>query len=368
MNNDIIVIGARGIPNVQGGLEAHAEALFPRFAEKGYVVTFMGIKRYLKSKSYRNVRLLGVNTIDILNSEKVLYNLLGLGYAAIKRPRLVHLQGLNAGLFLVFYRLLGLKVVLYYGSQDYVYPKWGPISRFVLLLCEKQLRFANHVITVSRYYQELLTKKYDIDNVTFVPNGMEVLEDTQNNDEVLARYGLEGQSYVLSVGRITPEKDYLPLIEAVEGPDRDDVCLVIAGGSGDAGYFTQIDSRQGKNIKLLGAVPHEDLAALYKNCSLYVCSSAHEGQSNSVLEAIAYERPLIASDIPANLELGLNSVCYFPVGRADLLKDKIADALNDAQPFVSLDVKGASWNEVFLMTEKIYHEVCPSLRRPLGKA
>ena len=37
--SDILVIGARGIPGVEGGAEKHAEYVFSRFAANGYEVT-----------------------------------------------------------------------------------------------------------------------------------------------------------------------------------------------------------------------------------------------------------------------------------------------------------------------------------------
>ena len=37
----VVVIGTRGIPNIQGGVETHCEELYPRLAKMGCDITIM---------------------------------------------------------------------------------------------------------------------------------------------------------------------------------------------------------------------------------------------------------------------------------------------------------------------------------------
>ena len=37
----IVVVGTRGIPDIQGGVETHCEELYPRLAAMGHDVTFV---------------------------------------------------------------------------------------------------------------------------------------------------------------------------------------------------------------------------------------------------------------------------------------------------------------------------------------
>ena len=146
---DIMVIGARGIPGVQGGAEKHAEKVFPLLAERGYSIEVVGIDRHIRQATYKGVALKGLPTFNFMKSDKVVYNFLAFVYALFKRPKLVHLQGTNAGLFLCLYKLCGHRVVLRYGSSDAEFGKWGTLQRMVIRLCEYQLRFADRVIAVS---------------------------------------------------------------------------------------------------------------------------------------------------------------------------------------------------------------------------
>jgi len=44
----IVVLGTRGFPNVQGGVEAHCENLYPRLVKLGYEVIVFGRAPYLE--------------------------------------------------------------------------------------------------------------------------------------------------------------------------------------------------------------------------------------------------------------------------------------------------------------------------------
>ena len=43
----IVVLGTRGIPNVQGGVETHCQHLFPRLAKKGFDIAIYARKGYV---------------------------------------------------------------------------------------------------------------------------------------------------------------------------------------------------------------------------------------------------------------------------------------------------------------------------------
>jgi len=136
---DILVIGARGIPDAEGGAEKHAEKTFTHFAKQGYAVTLLGVKPYIRSREYEGIKLVCIPTLRVANTDKVIYHILAFFYAAFTRPKLVHLQGLNSALLLLLYKVCGLKVVLRYGSTDHLHAKWGWLGRLSFRLCDMQV-------------------------------------------------------------------------------------------------------------------------------------------------------------------------------------------------------------------------------------
>jgi glycosyltransferase involved in cell wall biosynthesis len=187
---DIMVIGARGIPDAEGGAEKHAEMTFPHFAKNGYAVTLLGIKPFIRSETFRGIKLRVLPTMRVANTDKLVYHFLAFLHAAIARPRLVHLQGLNSAIFLVLYKLAGLKVVLRYGSTDHLHAKWGLLGRLSFRLCDMQVRFADRVITVSEIYKRQLEQRYNLSRIDIVPNGVDQAIVSEDAERYWSNLGL----------------------------------------------------------------------------------------------------------------------------------------------------------------------------------
>lgn len=53
-------------------------------------------------------------------------------------------------------------------------------------------------------------------------------------------------------------------------------------------------------IRYLGQVPHEDMGSVYREADVVLNTSLSEGQPATILEAMGYALPVLASDIPGN--------------------------------------------------------------------
>ncbi len=365
---DILVIGARGIPGAEGGAEKHAEMTFPQFAANECSVTLLGVKPYIRDREYKGIKLVGIPTLRVANTDKVVYHILALLYAAFTRPKLVHLQGLNAAFLLVFYKLFGLKAVLRYGSTDHLHAKWGFIGRMSFRLCDMQVRFADRVITVSDVYKRQLEERYNLQRVDVVPNGVDTPRVCAEARRYFSSLALPKNKYVLAVGRLTVDKDYDTLVRAIEKLKDKDIKLVVAGGASEAAYAERLFGLNSDRIHFLGRIDRRLLAALYENCGVFVNSSHHEGLSNAILEAISFRRPLVVSDITANKEMNLPAPCYFATGDADALAANIDAAFERRDTFIAREDKFCTWREAFERTRQIYLNVIPKLSTVLASA
>lgn len=358
---DILVIGARGIPDAEGGAEKHAEKTFPYFVKRGCSVTLLGVKPYIRSREYKGVKLVAIPTLRVANTDKVVYHFLAFLYAAFTRPRVVHLQGLNSALLLIFYKIVGLRVVLRYGSTDHLHAKWGPLGKLSFRLCDMQVRFADRVITVSEVYKRQLEERYKLRNVDVVPNGVDDPKVCDEARQFWSSLGVKKERYVLAVGRLTVDKDYDTLVQAMAKLKHTDIKLVVAGGPSEADYANRLFAQNSERIKFIGRVDRRLLTGLYENCGAFVNSSRHEGLSNAILEAISFRRPLIVSDITANKEMNLPSNCYFATGCSDSLAKRIDSAFERHESFVARNNQFCDWREVFERTRQIYMRVLPNI-------
>jgi glycosyltransferase involved in cell wall biosynthesis len=66
------------------------------------------------------------------------------------------------------------------------------------------------------------------------------------------------------------------------------------------------------------------LAELFAHAGLFVLPSTHEGLPIALLEALSYGVPCLASDIEANVEVGMPQEDYFPASDVAALAALIA--------------------------------------------
>jgi len=122
---------------------------------------------------------------------------------------------------------------------------------------------------------------------------------------------------LLSVGRLTPAKDPLTLLDALARlrADGREVTLDWAGGglaAGDDDYAGEVRARiealgLTDAVRLRGAVPYREIPALYAGATLFVSGSRTGSVDKVVLEAMAARRPAVTcneSFPPIFAELG----------------------------------------------------------------
>ena len=347
----IFVVGARGIPDVEGGAEKNAERLFPLLVARGWDVTLAGLRQNIRDSTFRGVKLVGAPSSRILKTDKLLYYISAVLMALKRRPDLVHMQGLGSAIMLWAYKLIGARTVVRYGSADYLLPKWGRLGRWGFLAAEYQLRWADAVIAVTPALAERLRGRGISGNVHVIANAT---DGPEAFDE--AGIALPRQPYFLAVGRLTVQKNVHRLIEGFNlfAERRPDVTLVIAGGVDDESYMAQVRPLLNPRVALLGRLPRSGMGALYANAHVYVNSSIHEGSSNAVLEAISWGAPVLLSDIPENRDFRLPDRHYFDPEDPAVIAAALARADADRQAFVADRAAFLTWEEVAERTAAIY--------------
>jgi glycosyltransferase involved in cell wall biosynthesis len=311
-----MVLGIRGIPNIPGGIETHAEQLYLRLSSLGCSVEALVRSPFVAS----DVRSLGSIHIRRLwaprraGVETLLHSLIGVLYAAIVRPDVLHVHGIGPAIVTPIARLLGLKVVVTHHGPDYEREKWGPIARVVLRLGERVgMRNADARIAVSKAIADLVLSQYGRE-CYLIPNGAVAVEPSRDAEH-LRRFGLECGRYFLQVSRMVPEKRHLDLIRAYASARLPGWKLALVGALDNDRYSQQVSAAaKDAGVVLTGYLRGEPLRQLYSHAGAFVLPSAHEGLPIALLEALSYGLPVLASDIAGNRELNLESSNYFPLG------------------------------------------------------
>jgi glycosyltransferase involved in cell wall biosynthesis len=152
------------------------------------------------------------------------------------------------------------------------------------------------------------------------------LPELPETTEALERFGLARGKYVLLVSRLVPEKRHLDLIRGFELAQLQGWKLALVGGSDHPDDYSRAleeATQRTPGVVATGFQSGLALRELYAHAGAFVLPSSHEGLPIALLEALSFGLPVIASDIPANLEVGLPGTSYFPLGDALILAERL---------------------------------------------
>lgn len=357
----IVVTGTRGIPNIMGGVETHCEELFPRVVERGFDVTVVRRKSYVRDTltSYKGVKLLDVETPRKKSFEAIIHTFRAIRKAKQLHADVVHIHAIGPALLVPFARLLGMKVVFTHHGPDYDRDKWGLAAKTMLKLGERMgTMFANEVIVISEVINRLLIKKYNRLDCHLIYNGVPE-PDVCDYPEYFEELGIEKGRYVLGMCRFVPEKNLHHLVEAFSQIEAKGCKLVLAGDTDFEDDYSRSLKRMAKEhgVVLTGFVKGRKLHSLLTNTRCFVLPSSHEGLPIALLEAMSYRLPVIVSDIPANLEVGLDKEAYFPVGDVEALKNKLQQNIDADYHSVDYDMSKYDWDVIADQVAAIYRSL-----------
>ena len=218
------------------------------------------------------------------------------------------------------------------------------------LYCERTaIEAADAVIAVSRGVRGDVLETYPAvrpERVHVIHNGIDPdIYSRRESPETLARYGVEGsRPYALFNGRITRQKG-LPLLLAAALKLDPKHQLVVAASSPDtpeiAAEVNALAARvraEGRDLVWIDHyISREDLIALHSSASVFVCPSIYEPFGLVILEAMACETAVVASNVGGIPEIVVEGETGFLVdydaGRQDdfsaALAQKVGRLLDD---------------------------------------
>ena len=351
------VIGLRGFPMIEGGVEKHCESLYPKLKED-IDITVYRRKSYVKSDgSYDHISFIDLPSTKIKGFEPFFHSFISSVSALIRKPDVVHYHNIGPALFSPIVKIRKIPVVLTYHSPNYEHKKWGKFARNLLLFSEKvALRTADKIVFVNSFQME----KYGVDirnKSVYVPNGINDLPISPNTN-YLKEIGVEPGKYILSVGRITQEKGFDTLIKAYKLAKKDGVKLVIAGGvEFENGYMKQLkDLSAGEDVIFTGYTFGDNLHQLYTHAEMYILASNNEGFPLVLLEAMKYGLDVLVSDIPATHLVDLDEDDYFERGNYKMLADKITYRIVN-QKQRNYDLTQYDWKHIAEEMSSIYEQI-----------
>ena len=200
-----------------------------------------------------------------------------------------------------------------------------PARRHLLLGAER-------IITQTPFAAQEVPRLLPHPRIAVLPTPVEEITDPPR---------LTGSRMVIFTGRLTEGKGLDTLLAAwsLVLDEYPDARLVLAGQGGVySGAWRAVEDELRASVAASPALTSsvefagwvEDVPALMSSCDVYVLPSRSEGMSNALLEACAWGRIVVASDIEANVAvLGADYPLLFAVDDAEELALRLTAALGE---------------------------------------
>ncbi|HWC66537.1 MAG TPA: glycosyltransferase family 4 protein [Acidimicrobiales bacterium] len=329
----IAMIGSRGVPARNGGIETVVEGLGAALTERGHDVTvycrrqqgppwpeeYLGMRlRYRWAPASGGLAAFVHAFVCTLD-------------AIPRRFDVIHSHAVGPGLMSVLARLVTrATVVTTVHGRDDRRAKWGRGAQLVLRAgVWVSARVPHATIVVSQELADDYLETYGRRTVV-VPNAVEPPHPVPPGP-TLAMLGVQPGRYALSVGRLVPEKAVHVLVDAYAATTTDLPLLIVGEPSGTDSYVAEIQDRvRDPRIRFVG--PHYGAAfeELITSARLFVTASELEGLPTALIEAGLYRIPIVATDIGPHREVidgGPSEVWWSAVGDVDGLRASIEKAL-----------------------------------------
>jgi glycosyltransferase involved in cell wall biosynthesis len=363
------MIGTRGLPAGDGGVEMSVEALSRELVRRGHQVTVYGRRGYCDPslRLHEGIRQIPLRQANTKHLEAISHTALATSHALARgNYDLVHFHATGPSLLSWLPQLKRIPTVATIQGMDWKREKWGPAARSVLRVAARAAStIPDETIVVSRVLRGLLRENYGRES-HYIPNGVDLTSMTGSQ----AVEGLGERPFALFLGRIVPEKQVHLLIEAFSRL-QGDFQLAIAGSGTHSDAYVETVRRLAAaddRVVLLGSRYGAEKAWLLENATVFVQPSTIEGLPIALLEALACDQFTIVSDIPENVEAvtlqddepyGL----VFRTGNVEDLTQKLSQVLlpgsrllSDTPPVGSLVRERYNWEHLTVQTELVYRQ------------
>lgn len=186
------------------------------------------------------------------------------------------------------------------------------------------LQWADVITVVSKEAKDHYSKLGF--NVYHIPNAID-----------MSKIPIEGKrlflKQIIFVGRLSKEKGIIQLLNILEFLPKDVNLLIL--GSGPLENLITEAAQKSPNLKYLGYKSKEETLELMKGSDLLIQPSLVEGISSTLLEAMACNIPIIASNVSGNRELITNNENGFLIdpNNPELIAKCIVELLLDKEKY-----------------------------------
>lgn len=183
----------------------------------------------------------------------------------------------------------------------------------------------------------------------------------QDKENSRKKMGLEkGKKYILYIGRLKTTKGIKELLDAMEILNKENIELLLIGRGPDFEVFRKYaQQRNIKNVKFLGAIYGDNRIEYFDAVDFLILPSYTEGAPVVLMEAIARNLPVIASDVGGvsnMIENYREGIIIKPKSSEEIIK-AIKEILTWKKKNIKKYAARYKWREIINSTLEDYKEL-----------
>ncbi|MBN1161372.1 MAG: glycosyltransferase family 4 protein [Dehalococcoidales bacterium] len=228
-------------------------------------------------------------------------------------------------------------VVTAWGSDVLLFPRrnfiWRLVAKFVI-------KRADRVVCDSEVVKKgLLWLGSQPEKISIIYNGIDTdkFSPQRADDGLKDKLGISGFPTIICIRHLRPLYNVEMLVRAIPLVLKQvtQARFIIGGDGFQRDYLENLvkNSRASQNVRFIGYLPHDDLAAYLASADIYVSTSRSDSTSLSLQEAMACGLAPVVTDLPANREWITDGENGFVVPQEDYqaLAEKIVYLLNNGE-------------------------------------
>lgn len=210
------------------------------------------------------------------------------------------------------------------------------------IFLRRLVRIARKVITVSEFSKQELVRWVgaDPEKIVVIPHGHEHFLSLQPDTDVLDRFGLVREGYLLCVASRSGHKNLAGMMEAYCLLPEPKPRLVIAGGRFGRVFSVPRSMRIPEGVVLTGFISDASLRALFDQALGFVFPSFYEGFGFPILEAFSANCPVICSNTASLPEVAGDAALYFDPNDHHAIAQQMSSLIDSATLRTELRAKG----------------------------
>ena len=301
----VLVLGTRGVPAAHGGFESFAEKLALFLVERGWRVTVYcqedvpQVTQRFATDTWR-----GVERVKIQVARPGALGTMEFDWHSVKHAAeqdgVCLVLGYNTASFLALLRKHGKKILINMDGIEWKRPKWSLAVRAWFYLNEWLGAWLGHRLVADHpAIEDHLATRRPRGAIAMIPYGGD--EVTAAPVTPVTALGLVPGNYLLSIARIEPDNNILPMVEAFSRKPRG-AKLVVLGKLDDANpYHAAIRAAASGEVLLPGAIYDKAaVQALRFHARAYCHGHTVGGTNPSLVELLWCGNAVLAHRNPFN--------------------------------------------------------------------